>query len=35
MFDVDIISVDDVDEIYKEKSAEMTYWAMLSTIING
>lgn len=35
MFDVEIISEHDADGISKEASAEMTYWAMLHTIISG
>lgn len=34
MFDAVIISVDDGDGVSKEESDEMTYWAMLNTIIN-
>ena len=34
MFDVVIISVDDGDGVSKEESDEMTYRAMLNTIIN-
>ncbi len=34
MFDVKIISKHDADGTSEEKSAEMDYWAMLSTIIN-
>ncbi len=34
MFDVELISKHDADGISKEKSAEMTYFAMLNTIIS-
>lgn len=34
MFDVVIISVDDADSVSKEESDEITYRAMLNTIIN-
>lgn len=33
MFDVELISKHDTDEISKEKSIEMDYWTMLNTII--
>ena len=34
MFDVELISKNDATGISKEKSAEMTYWAMLNAIIS-
>lgn len=33
MFDVELISQDDSIVISEEKSIEMTYWAMLNTIL--
>jgi len=34
MFDVEIISVHDADEIGKDESDKMSYWVMLDYIVN-
>jgi len=35
MFDIELISKHDSAEISEEKSEQMTYWAMLNTIIRN